>query len=81
MGEMGWIGGLCIVLKGFWGKKCFGRKNSLFYGDARARLRDGGARARFKKNVKNSSVYGIPKQTNIFYIFLRCLPGMIVGPG
>ena len=31
MGEMGWIGGLCIVLKGFSGKKCFWPKKSHFF--------------------------------------------------
>ena len=34
----------------FWEKNVFGRKNPLFYGDARARLIDGGARDRFKKS-------------------------------
>ena len=35
-------------------KMFFAEKNSLFYGGARARLRDGGTRARFKKMFKMS---------------------------
>ena len=46
------MGDYALCLKDFWGKNIFGRKKSLFYGGARARLRDGGARARFKKMLK-----------------------------
>ena len=47
MGEMGWIGGLYIVLKGFSGKKRFWPKNALSYDGTGARFRDGGAGGRF----------------------------------